>query len=89
LYVCYQFGSFEDRAEEFFLEPKDLDCSASTDSSLFKVLKIKHKEFQYEDDMRTGNICPRSIFSVFYKLSVPTMNIQKEALKFYVFVVFG
>ncbi|XP_056017072.1 A disintegrin and metalloproteinase with thrombospondin motifs 3-like [Ostrea edulis] len=46
------FGSFEDRAEEFFLEPKDLNCSGSPDStSVFKVLKIKHRQFLYDDDM--------------------------------------
>ncbi|XP_065931593.1 A disintegrin and metalloproteinase with thrombospondin motifs 6 isoform X2 [Magallana gigas] len=51
------FGSFEDHNNEFFLEPKDLDCMESTNNnqSVFRVLKIKHEGFQYSDNIKMEN----------------------------------
>nr|XP_034302731.1 uncharacterized protein LOC109619271 [Crassostrea gigas] len=51
------FGSFEDHNNEFFLEPKDLDCMESTNNnrSIFRVLKIKHEGFQYSDNIKMEN----------------------------------
>ncbi|XP_062584913.1 uncharacterized protein LOC134246545 [Saccostrea cucullata] len=48
------FGSFEDQSNEFFLEPRDAECGNSTSNPLvFKIFKIKHKQFQYNDSMTT------------------------------------
>ncbi|XP_062584934.1 A disintegrin and metalloproteinase with thrombospondin motifs 6-like [Saccostrea cucullata] len=44
------FGSFEDKSQEYFLEPKDRNCDPRN-SPLFKVLKIKHTNIQYADSV--------------------------------------
>ncbi|XP_056012020.1 uncharacterized protein LOC130052072 [Ostrea edulis] len=49
------FGSFEDKAEEYFLEPKERNCSRKT-SPMFKILKAKTSHIEFADSVIMGNL---------------------------------
>nr|XP_022324380.1 A disintegrin and metalloproteinase with thrombospondin motifs 6-like isoform X7 [Crassostrea virginica] len=76
---CF-FGTFEDQNNEFFLEPKDLDCKPGTGQSLFKVLKVKHRNFTYSDYIqsktRSMDLSPDSDSHSDEKRSVPEYKIE-------------
>ncbi|XP_078322854.1 A disintegrin and metalloproteinase with thrombospondin motifs 6-like [Crassostrea virginica] len=77
---CF-FGTFEDQNNEFFLEPKDLDCKPGTGQSVFKVLKVKHRNFTYSDDYiqsktRSMDLSPDSDSHSDEKRSVPEYKIE-------------
>uniref|UniRef100_K1PXB8 A disintegrin and metalloproteinase with thrombospondin motifs 1 n=1 Tax=Magallana gigas TaxID=29159 RepID=K1PXB8_MAGGI len=44
------FGSFEDRSNEYFLEPKEKNCNPES-SGVFKILMAKHTNIAYNDSI--------------------------------------
>ncbi|XP_061165074.1 A disintegrin and metalloproteinase with thrombospondin motifs 16-like [Saccostrea echinata] len=51
------FGNFEYQSNEFFLEPRNAECDDSRQNPLlFKIFKIKHSHFQYNDSMTIGEM---------------------------------